>query len=155
MERWMDPVQAGTRCYDVRCPSGSVQTVTAISHLNVTTIATKPLYTTTQLSTALSCFKHFKVAFFLVDTWIFAPNWLFLCVMNVCTQTWLHKTWIWIEVSTLRGLLIWSCRPPSRWGLKRKLCSSVLFSECQCVSNEMVLGQCSAGECAKCCKEVR
>ena len=23
------------------------------------------------------------------------------------------------------------------------------------VSNEMVLGQCSAGECAKCCKEVR
>ena len=24
-----------------------------------------------------------------------------------------------------------------------------------CVSNEMVLGQCSAGECAKCCKEVR
>ena len=62
----MDPVQAGTRCYDVRCPSGSVQTVTAISHLNVTTIATKPLYTTTQLSTALSCFKHFKAAFLLV-----------------------------------------------------------------------------------------
>ena len=41
-------------------------------------------------------------------------------------HTWLHKTWIWIEESTLKGLffclvsaLLWSWRPPSRWGLKK------------------------------------
>ena len=32
---------------------------------------------------------------------------------------------------------------------------SVLGMPLVCDSNEMVLGQCSAGECAKCCKEVR